>query len=75
MNTVLNPLLLVTFFPLIGVLVILLLKPTWKAALRWVALLTALITFGLSLWMLTQFNAADGGMQFEIPPAVVLPGW
>ena len=66
MNTVLNPLLLVTFFPLIGVLVILLLKPTWKAALRWVALLTALITFGLSLWMLTQFNAADGGMQFEI---------
>jgi len=66
MNTVLNPLLLVTFFPLIGVLVILLLKPTWKAALRWVALITALITFGLSLWMLSQFNAADGGMQFEI---------
>jgi NADH-quinone oxidoreductase subunit M len=53
MNTVLNPLLLVTFFPLIGVLVILLLKPTWKAALRWVALITALITFGLSLWMLS----------------------
>ena len=66
MNTVLNPLLLVTFFPLLGVLVILLLKPTWKAALRWVALLTALITFGLSLWMLSQFNSADGGMQFEI---------
>lgn len=66
MNTALNPLLLVTFFPLLGVLVILLLKPTWKAALRWVALLTALITFGLSLWMLTQFNTADGGMQFEI---------
>ena len=65
MNTVLNPLLLVTFFPLIGALVILLLKPTWKAALRWAALLTALITFGLSLWMLSQFNAADGGMQFE----------
>ncbi len=66
MNTVLNPLLLVTFFPLIGVLVILLLKPTWKTALRWVALITALITFGLSLWMLSQFNSADGGIQFEI---------
>jgi NADH-quinone oxidoreductase subunit M len=61
----LNPLLLVTFFPLIGVLIVLLLKPAWKNALRWTALSTALVTFGLSIWMLTQFNTASGDMQFE----------
>lgn len=61
----LNPLLLVTFSPLLGVLVILLLRPAWKGALRWVALISSLLTFGLSLWMLTQFNAASGEMQME----------
>jgi len=61
----LNPLLLVTFFPLIGVLFVLLLKPAWKNALHWTALSTTLVTFGLSIWMLTQFNAASGDMQFE----------
>ncbi len=61
----LNPLLLVTFFPLVGVLIALLLKPAWKNALRWTALATALVTFGLSIWMLTQFNASNGDMQLE----------
>lgn len=61
----LNPLLLVTFFPLLGVLIVLLLKPAWKNALRWVTLATSLVTFGLSIWMLTRFNAASGDMQFE----------
>ena len=60
-----NPLLLVTLFPLAGVLVLLLLKPQWKGALRWTALITSLLTFGLSLWMLSLFNRADGGMQME----------
>jgi NADH-quinone oxidoreductase subunit M len=60
-----NPLLLVTLFPLAGVLVLLLLKPQWKGALRWTALITSLLTFGLSLWVLSLFNRADGGMQME----------
>lgn len=61
----LNPLLLVTFFPLLGVLVVLLLKPAWKGALRWSALAASLVTFALSIWMLTQFDSANGGMQME----------
>jgi NADH-quinone oxidoreductase subunit M len=61
----LNPLLLVTFFPLLGVLVLLMLKPAWKGALRWTALATSLVTFGLSIWMLSRFNMIDGGMQME----------
>jgi NADH-quinone oxidoreductase subunit M len=66
MNIAMNPLLWVTFFPVLGVLVILLLKPTAKSALRWTALVTSLITFGLSVWLLAQFNAAEAGIQFEI---------
>lgn len=66
MNLAQNPLLLVTAFPLLGAIVLALLKPKWKNALRWTALVTSLITFGLSLWMLSQFNAAEPGMQFEV---------
>lgn len=61
----LNPFLLVTLFPLVGVLIVLLLKPRWKNSLRWTALATSLITFGLSIWMLSQFNSASGEMQME----------
>ena len=66
MTSAINPLLLVTFFPLVGVLLILLLGRTGKTAVRWIALLTSLVTFGLSLWMLSMFNTADGGIQMEI---------
>jgi NADH-quinone oxidoreductase subunit M len=66
MNLGLNPLLLVAGFPLLGALVVLLLKPKWKNALRWTALITSLITFGFSLWMLSQFKAGEAGMQFEV---------
>lgn len=66
MNIVMNTLLWVTFFPVLGVLAVLLIKPQAKAALRWTALLTSLVTFGLSIWLLTQFNPADPNIQFEI---------
>ncbi len=65
MNVLFHPLTLVTFFPLIGVLVILLLNERQKNAIRWTALLTALVTFGLSLWVLTQFDRANGGIQLR----------
>lgn len=58
-----NPLLLVTFFPLVGVLIIALLPRDQKNAIRWVALLTSLITFGVSLWVLSLFNPDDPGLQ------------
>jgi len=66
MNSGINPLLLVTFFPLVGVLLILLYKKTWKSAIRWTALITSLVTFGLSLWMLSMFDTADANVQMEI---------
>ena len=61
-----NPLLLVSLFPLVGVLVLLLLRPQWKGALRWTALVTSLLTFGLSLVVLSLFKSTDGGIQMEI---------
>ncbi|RME87968.1 MAG: NADH-quinone oxidoreductase subunit M [Anaerolineae bacterium] len=59
----LHPLTLVTFFPLLGVLVLLFIPAEKKNALRWTALLTSLITFGISLWVLSLFNAADPRLQ------------
>src|SRR5688572_26681934 len=66
MNFLLEPLNLVTFFPLLGVLVLLFLKPEQKAAIRWTALVTSLITFGISLWVLTLFNASNPDLQLIV---------
>ncbi len=66
MNFGIHPLLLVTFFPLVGVLVILFLKTQQKKAIRWTALATSLVTFGISLWVLAQFQPGTAGMQLEL---------
>lgn len=66
MNFVFHPLTLVTFFPLLGALVILFLKREQKTLIRWVALITSLITFGISLAMLAQFNPANPDLQLVI---------
>ncbi len=66
MNFLLQPLNLVTFFPLVGVLVILFLKPEQKDAIRWTALGTSLITFGLSIWVLASFIPGNGDLQMAI---------
>ena len=61
-----NPLSLVTLFPLVGIVIILFLKEEQKQAARWVALLTSLVAFGLSLWVLSLFNPSDPGLQLYI---------
>ncbi len=66
MNSWLSALNWVTFFPLVGVLVILLLPRQRLALIRWTALITSLITFGLSLAMLAQFDAANPDLQMVI---------
>ncbi|MRR29776.1 Fe-S-binding domain-containing protein, partial [bacterium] len=66
MNFGIHPLLLVTFFPLVGVLVILFLNTQQKKAIRWTALATSLITFGISLWVLSQFQPGTPGIQLEL---------
>ena len=66
MNSLLQPLVLLTFSPLLGVLVLLFTREEKKSVTRWVALVSSLLTFGLSVWVLTLFNQAEGGMQLVI---------
>lgn len=61
-----NPLNLVTLFPLVGVLVILLFKQEQKKEIRWTALIVSLITFGLSIWVLILFDPNNPDLQLVI---------
>ncbi|HLD92988.1 MAG TPA: NADH-quinone oxidoreductase subunit M [Anaerolineales bacterium] len=75
MDFIFAPLNLVTFFPLIGVLILLFLKEREELS-RWVALVTSLITFGISLWVLGQFNSSDPGLQLPIDVDwIQVAGW
>jgi NADH-quinone oxidoreductase subunit M len=80
MDFLTNPLNLVTLFPLVGVLVLLFLPSEKKNLLRWTALLASLVTFGLSIWMLTLFRqteVADAGALHLIIslPWIQVAGW
>jgi NADH-quinone oxidoreductase subunit M len=63
MNFFLQPLTLLTFFPLVGILILFFIPSDRKDALRWTALITSLITFLLSLWVLGRFDASDPNLQ------------
>ncbi len=72
----LHPLNLVTFFPLIGFLVLLFIPREQKNTIRWITLITMLITFALSIWMLTLFNPSNPGLQLEIKlPWITVAGF
>ncbi|MDP2778198.1 MAG: NADH-quinone oxidoreductase subunit M [Anaerolineales bacterium] len=76
MEFLLQPLTLLTFFPVLGVLVILFMNSEWKNAIRWVALVTTLITFGISLWVLSLFTASNPDLQLEAKyPWIQVAGW
>jgi NADH-quinone oxidoreductase subunit M len=76
LDVLLHPLTLVTFFPLVGVLVILFMDKENKTAIRWTALITSLITFGISLWVLVLFNPANPDLQMVIDiPWIEVAGW
>ncbi|WKZ40333.1 MAG: NADH-quinone oxidoreductase subunit M [Anaerolineales bacterium] len=76
MEFLLQPLTLLTFFPILGVVVILFMNSEMKNAIRWVALVTSLITFGISLWVLGQFNASNPDLQLEAKYAWIhVAGW
>jgi NADH-quinone oxidoreductase subunit M len=67
---------LLTFFPLLGVLVLLFIPSDNKPALRWTTLVTTLITFVISLWVLMQFNAADVKLQMVAQYSwIQVAGW
>jgi len=80
MDFLTNPLNLVTLFPLVGVLVLLFLPSEKKNLLRWTALIASLVTFGLSIWMLTLFRQAEaadaGALHLTINlPWIQVAGW
>jgi NADH-quinone oxidoreductase subunit M len=76
MNYIFHPLTLVTFFPLLGALVILFLKPEQKNPARWIALVTSLVTLGISIAILAQFKPADPDLQMVIDqPWIQVAGW
>ncbi|MGC1379038.1 MAG: NADH-quinone oxidoreductase subunit M [Anaerolineales bacterium] len=76
MNFLLEPLNLVTFFPLLGVLVLLFLKPEQKTAIRWTALVASLLTFGISLWLLALFQASNPDLQLTVRQNwITVAGW
>ena len=56
---------LVTFLPLAGVALILCLKNENAATARWIALVTSLIVFALSILLWTGFDKASTFYQFE----------
>jgi NADH-quinone oxidoreductase subunit M len=67
---------LVTFFPLVGVVVILLTPKERSEAVRWTALGASLITFVLSLVMLAGFNAGEADLQLVVrAPWIQVAGW
>ena len=76
MNFLFYPLTLVTFFPLVGVIILLFLKAEQKDVARWVALLTSLVTFGISVAVLAQFNPQNPDLQLVVDlPWIPVAGW
>ncbi|MGA9532549.1 MAG: NADH-quinone oxidoreductase subunit M [Anaerolineales bacterium] len=76
MDTLFSTLNLVTFFPLLGVLALLLTPKERTNAIRWIALITSLVTFGLSIVMLLGFDASNPDLQQVIRvPWIQVAGW
>ncbi len=76
MNLITNPIILVTFFPLVGVLALLFIPSEKKGALRWTALVTSLLTFCLSIWLLTMFDKSNPDLQLGFTlPWIQVAGW
>src|SRR5512133_159125 len=66
MNFFLQPLTIVTFFPLLGVLALVFIDSESKNALRWTTLVTTLITFGFSVWAFFfsgLYDSSSGDLQ------------
>ncbi len=75
-SALLHPLTLTTFFPLVGILVLLFLKPEQKNLARWVALVTSLIVFVFSIIVLLNFNPSNPDLQQVIDlPWIPVSGW
>jgi len=76
MNFFLQPLTLLTFFPLLGVLILFFIPSDRKDALRWTALAVSLVTFGISLWVLSMFEPSNPDLQLVAQyDWITVAGW
>jgi NADH-quinone oxidoreductase subunit M len=76
MNSVFHPLTLVTFLPLVGVVILLFVKNEQKELARWIAMIVSLITFVISIAVLVQFESDLPGLQMEIKlPWITVANW
>jgi NADH-quinone oxidoreductase subunit M len=66
MNAFQNPLVILTFLPIIGVILILFFKEENRLANRLIALITSLAVFACSIWVLTLYHSADPNPQLVI---------
>jgi len=76
MDTLFSTLNLVTFFPLLGVLAVVLTPKERTNAIRWIALITSVVTFALSIVMLLGFDASNPELQQVVRvPWIQVAGW
>ena len=76
MDLLIQPLTLMTFFPLVGVLALLFVRSENKIGLRWTALVVSLITFLISLWVLALFRPSNPDLQMVArAPWITVGSW
>jgi NADH-quinone oxidoreductase subunit M len=56
---------LITFIPILGMLIIALVPNRGEKSAKWIALITSIIILGLSIYMWISFDGTRGAMQFE----------
>ncbi|MGB8251879.1 MAG: Fe-S-binding domain-containing protein, partial [Anaerolineaceae bacterium] len=66
MSLIANPLVIVTFLPLLGFILVLILPAKNKTVIRWLTLIFTLLTFGISLWVLSGFDKTNPNPQMEV---------
>lgn len=57
---------ILTFFPVVGVLALLLIPKERRGAILWTAMITALVEFGISLLVLSRFDPANPSLQMLV---------
>jgi NADH-quinone oxidoreductase subunit M len=57
---------LITFIPLLGAIIVLLMPSRWEHEIKWTAIIISLIPLALTVWLWFAYNKAAGGMQFQV---------
>ncbi|MCL4267186.1 MAG: NADH-quinone oxidoreductase subunit M [Anaerolineae bacterium] len=65
---------LLTFFPLVGVLILLLWRGVTDTQIKWTAIITSAVTLVLSVVVLASFRAGDPGLQM-VDHVAWIPSW